>query len=531
MELGAEIARRRTFAIISHPDAGKTTLTEKLLLYGGALHMAGAVKARKASRHAVSDWMEMEKERGISITSSVLQFDYEQCRMNLLDTPGHADFSEDTYRTLAAVDSAVMLIDVAKGVEARTLRLFEVCRMRKLPVMTFVNKMDRPGQTPLDLMDEVARTLDIRTVALNWPIGSGSEFKGVVDRARRKVLLFERIAAGTEIAPMQVMDLDDPTLPEVIGERLHGELMVDLELLEEAGDRWSIEDYLAGEVTPFFFGSAMTNFGVGALLDAIAAIAPPPRNRPAVSGERAPSDVDFSGFVFKIQANMNPRHRDRIAFMRVVSGVFLRGMEVTVARTGREIKLSKPHTFIASERSIVEDAMPGDIVGLYDPGELRIGDTLYAGPEVRFQGIPRFAPELFTRVVLKDPTRRKHLQNGLRQLAQEGTVQLFFREGLGAADPYVGAVGLLQFEVLKERLLGEYGVKVQLEGAPFRVARWVQGPPATLEWLHKRQDYLMVEDRDGRPVVFAQTPWALRYAEQECKELRLLDVSPLDVQD
>jgi peptide chain release factor 3 len=531
MDLALEIARRRTFAIISHPDAGKTTLTEKLLLYGGALHMAGAVKARKASRHAVSDWMEMEKERGISITSSVLQFDYADRRMNLLDTPGHADFSEDTYRTLAAVDSAVMLIDVAKGVEARTLRLFEVCRMRKLPVITFVNKMDRPGRTPLDLMDEVARTLEIRTVPLNWPIGSGSEFKGVVDRVRRKVLLFERLAAGTEIAPMVELELNDPGLEGRLGERLYNELMGDLELLEAAGDDWSVADFLAGEVTPFLFGSAMTNFGVGPLLDALTEYAPPPRSRPTVSGERAATDKDFSGFIFKIQANMNPRHRDRIAFMRVVSGVFERGMTVTLPRTGQSIKLSKPHSFIASERSIVEDAMPGDIVGLYDPGELRIGDTLYEGPEVRFQGIPRFAPELFTRVILKDPTRRKHLQNGLRQLAQEGTVQLFFREGLGAADPYLGAVGMLQFEVLKERLMGEYNVKVQLEGAPFRVARWVQGTPEALEWLRKRQDYLVVEDRDERPVVFAQTPWALRYAEQECKGVKFLDVSPLDVQE
>jgi peptide chain release factor 3 len=525
-----EIARRRTFAIISHPDAGKTTLTEKLLLYGGALHMAGAVKARKASRHAVSDWMEMEKEKGISITSSVLQFDYQGCRLNLLDTPGHADFSEDTYRTLAAVDSAVMLIDAAKGVEARTLKLFEVCRIRNLPIMTLVNKFDRPGLDPIDLMDEVGKTLGIRTVALNWPIGSGSGFRGVLDRITRKIHLFERVAGGTELVPTTVVDFDDPRAEELVGEEWE-QLVMEDELLTEAGDTWSIEEFLAGRITPFFFGSAMTNFGIGPFLDGLVHLAPPPGPRDVVQGEREPADGDFSGFIFKIQANMNPRHRDRIAFMRVVSGTFERGMTVRLARTGRNIKLAKPHSFLASERAIVEDAMPGDIVGLYDPGELRIGDTLYTGKDVRFQGIPRFAPELFTRVILKDPTRRKHLQNGLRQLAQEGTVQLFFREGLGPVDPYLGAVGQLQFEVLKERLRNEYKVKAELEGQPFRVARWVQGPDSALAWLQRRQDYLIVEDRDGRPVVLAQTPWSLTYALQENKELELLDVSPLEVAD
>ena len=528
MDLAHEIARRRTFAIISHPDAGKTTLTEKLLLYGGALHMAGAVKARKASRHAVSDWMALEQERGISITSSVLQFDYEGRRCNLLDTPGHADFSEDTYRTLSAVDAAVMLIDAAKGVEARTLRLFEVCRLRKLPVLTFCNKMDRPGREPLDLMDEVGRTLNIRTVALNWPVGSGSEFKGVYDRLKQRVLLFDRIAGGTEIVPVREVALDDPELAEILGTRLHEQLMLDIELLDAAGDDWSIEAFLAGEVSPFLFGSAMTNCGVGPLLDAIVALAPPPRPRPTVEGARAPDDADFSGFVFKIQANMNPKHRDRIAFLRVVSGPFERGMQVTLSRTGSPIKLSNPHTFLAAERSIVEQAVPGDIVGLYDPGELRIGDTLFAGRAVRYQDIPRFAPELFARVILKDPTRRKHLANGLQQLTQEGTVQLFYREGMAGYDPYVGAVGALQFEVLRERLAGEYGVKCELESAPFSVARWVQGPASALEWLRSRTDYLVVEDREGMPVVLAPTAWRLTYALQECPGLTLHDTSPLD---
>lgn len=524
------VARRRTFAIISHPDAGKTTLTEKLLLYGGALHAAGSVKARKAARHAVSDWMAMEKEKGISITSSVLQYDYDGYRMNLLDTPGHADFSEDTYRTLAAVDAAIMLIDGAKGVEERTLRLFEVCRMRKLPVLTFVNKMDRPGLDPLDLMDEVGRTLNIRTYAWNWPVGYGRDFAGVYDRPSGKVMIFERNAAGTEIAPVRWFGIDDPGLSEFVEDSALEQLREEVELLEMAGDPWSKDDFLAGDVSPFFFGSAMTNFGVGPLLDAIGGLAPPPRPRPVIEGSREPSDTEFSGLIFKIQANMNPRHRDRIAFLRVVSGTFERGMEVTVARTGGKIRLTKPHTFMAQERSIVEDAAPGDIVGLYDPGELRIGDTLFTGPAVRFQGIPRFAPELFARVVLKDPTRRKHLQTGLNQLAQEGTVQLFLREGLGPGDPYVGAVGQLQFEVLKERLKNEYNVRAELEVAPFRVARWVQGPDSVLDWLRARGDYLLVEDRDGRPVVLAQTPWTLTYAAQEVPGLKLLDTSPLENQ-
>ncbi|MEN0067491.1 MAG: peptide chain release factor 3 [Myxococcota bacterium] len=527
MDRAEEVARRRTFAIISHPDAGKTTLTEKLLLYGGAVHTAGAVKSRKAARHALSDWMEMEKEKGISITSSVLQFDFDDKRFNLLDTPGHADFSEDTYRVLAAVDSAIMLIDNAKGVEPRTLKLFEVCRLRKLPVMTFVNKLDRPGLDPLELMDQVSEKLDIATAALNWPIGDGRDFKGVYDRVRNKVVLYERQAAGTEVLPELECDLDDPRVVERIGEHRFEELQENLELVAEAGDAFSLERYLAGEITPFFFGSAMTNFGVGQVLNALASLAPPPVPRPTVAGERAPMDEAFSGFIFKIQANMNPRHRDRIAFMRVVSGTFERGIEVTVARTGKSLRLSKPHTFMASERSIVEDASPGDIVGLYDPGELRLGDTLFVGPRVEFQGIPRFAPEHFARIRLKDPTKRKHLTNGLRQLSQEGTIQLFYRPGLGQSDPYLGAVGLLQFEVLKVRLENEYHTKAELEGAPFSVARWVTGSDEGLAWLKDRPDYVLVEDRYGQPVVLSQSEWPLNYALSEAPGLELLDVSPL----
>ncbi len=529
MDLAEQVARRRTFAIISHPDAGKTTLTEKLLLYGGALHMAGSVKSRKASRHAVSDWMAMEKEKGISITSSVLQFEHHGMRLNLLDTPGHADFSEDTYRTLAAVDSAIMLMDVAKGIEPRTLKLFEVCRMRQLPILTFVNKMDRPGLEPLDLMDQVSSTLDIGTVALNWPIGGGKEFAGIFDRLSRKVHLFEREASrGGDIAPEMVLELDDPRVLERIGDDLYETLLEEDELLSEAGDAWSVEEFLAGHVTPFFFGSAMTNFGVGPFLDQIVDLAPSPRARPTEMGGRDPADDDFSGFVFKIQANMNPKHRDRIAFMRVVSGRFERGMEVTAASNPKKkIKLAKPHSFMASERSIVEDAVPGDIVGLYDNGDLRIADTLYTGERVTFKGIPRFAPEHFARIRLKDPTKRKHLQNGLNQLSQEGTIQMFIREGLGPADPYLGAVGMLQFEVLQHRLKHEYNVRADLERSPFQCARWVGGDPKGLEWLKKRSDFVMVEDRDGNPVVLTESPWPLNYALTEAPGLELYEVSPL----
>ena len=531
MDLAREVALRRTFAIISHPDAGKTTLTEKLLLYGGALHMAGAVKSRKAARHAVSDWMAMEQERGISITSSVLQFDHNGYRLNLLDTPGHADFSEDTYRTLAAVDAAVMLIDAAKGVEDRTRRLFEVCRMRHLPIVTFVNKMDRPAREALELMEEVSTTLKIRTVALNWPIGSGPDFRGVYDCRSHQVHLYQRVDGGAGIADELSLPLEHPHVRAHLGEAMYAQLAEEVELITGAGDPWSVDEFLAGEVTPFFFGSAMTNFGVGQLLRAIEDLAPSPLPRPTVSGERRPEDPNFSAFVFKIQANMNPRHRDRIAFIRVVSGKFERGMDVTLARTQKSLRLSKPHSFLAAERSIVDDAVPGDIVGLYDPGELRIGDTLMVGPVVQFQGIPRFAPEHFARIRLKDPTRRKQLQNGLWQLSQEGTIQLFFREGLGATDPYLGAVGQLQFEVLKVRLELEYNVKVDLEPSRDQVARWIGGEPTGLEWLERRGDYALVKDRDENPVVLAETAWSLNYALQEAKGLRLLDVSPLSAEE
>ena len=531
MDLQTEAARRRTFAIISHPDAGKTTLTEKLLLYSGAIHLAGSVKAKKASRHAVSDWMKMEQERGISITSSVLQFDHLGSRLNLLDTPGHADFSEDTYRTLAAVDSAVMLIDHAKGIESRTLKLFEVCRMRQLPVISFMNKLDREGLDPLALIDEIGEVLNLRVAPLNWPVGMGRDFKGVVDIPTREIILFSGGDHGQNLLSTRRVSVEDAR--KELGNARMDEVEEQLELLDIAGETWDVDAFLKGELSPVFWGSAMTNFGVEPLLSFLSEHAAPPAPRTAQEGEMEgvtilPSDEEFTGFVFKIQANMNPRHRDRVAFVRVVSGEFDRGMDAVLGRTGETLRLAKPHTFMAQERAIVEDAFPGDIVGLYDPGKLRIGDTLAGARTLRFDGIPRFAPEHFARVVLEDPMKRKQLDTGLRQLSHEGVIQAFYRPDVGHQAPWLGAVGLLQFEVLKERLINEYRVKARLEMLSFNLARWVVCDEEGLQWLRDRPgDYTLVEDRNGHPVLLATSTWAVDYAERKVEGMKLFDVEPL----
>lgn len=525
MRVGPEAQRRRTFAIISHPDAGKTTLTEKLLLYANAIHLAGSIKARRASRHTISDWMQMERERGISITSSVLQFEHRGNALNLVDTPGHADFSEDTYRTLSAVDSAVMLIDHTKGVEARTLKLFEVCRLRRLPVVTFMNKLDRHGRDPLELLDDVSQSLNLRVAPVNWPLGDGPQFRGVVDRRTREVTLFEAKRHGAEILSARRMPLDEAA--EEVGSVLVQKAEEDLELLEAAGDPYTDDAFLHGETSPVFWGSAMTNFGIEPLLNFLADDAAPPAPRALESGEDVqPVSENFSGFVFKIQANMNPRHRDRVAFLRVVSGRFERGMDAVIGRSGQTLRLSKPHTFMADERSIVEEAWPGDIVGLFDPGKLRVGDTLSVSQRLRFRGIPRFAPEHFAQVRLEDPLKRKALDAGLEQLTQEGVIQLFYRDST-RQDPYLGAVGLLQFEVLRERLKNEYRVAARIEGAPFRFARWVGGTSSALQWLQSRRDYNLVYDRNGLPVLLSETPYTLRYAEENAPGLVLYEVEPL----
>ncbi len=517
--------RRRTFAIISHPDAGKTTLTEKLLLYANAIHLAGSVKSRRATRGTVSDWMKMEQERGISISSSVLQFEHLGSAINLLDTPGHADFSEDTYRTLAAVDSALMLIDHAKGVEARTRKLFDVCRMRRLPVMTFMNKLDRFGLEPLQLLDDVSKALDIKVAPMNWPIGQGKEFRGTVDLASRMVTLYAARAHGTAVSEEETLPLEEAEA--LLGDATYERLLEELELVDMAGDPFDIEGFIAGDISPVFWGSAMTNFGIEPLLRFIALSAAAPRARDAAEvGTITPNDSKFSGFIFKIQANMNPRHRDRIAFLRVQSGEFERGMEVVIGRSGEKIRLAKPHSFLANERAIVDSAWPGDIVGLYDPGKLRVGDTLASGRKLTFGGIPRFAPEHFVRVILKDPLKRKQLDSGLEQLSHEGVIQLFFRPGT-RQDPYLGAIGMLQFEVLKERLKNEYRVEAIFEPAAFRVARWVGGSEESIRWLRERRDYPLFEDRNARPVLLSESAYALDYALQNAKGLELFDVEPL----
>jgi len=507
--LKAEVARRRTFAIISHPDAGKTTLTEKLLLYGGAVHLAGSVKQRRDARHATSDWMELERERGISITTSVMHFPYRGYDLNLLDTPGHNDFSEDTYRTLAAADCAIMLLDCAKGVEPQTIKLFEVCRLRHIPIVTFVNKMDRDGRDPLDLLDEIERVLGIPATPATWPIDAGAAFQGVYDRWKQQVLLFERGERAAHKASMQVGSLADPVFRSAIGERAHDRLSESLALLHGAGTGFDEEAFRRGELTPVFFGSALTNFGVEPFLDQFIELAPPPRPRTTSAGEVMPDAPGFSGFVFKIQANMDPQHRDRIAFVRVCSGRFVRGMEVTLERTGRRLALKRSLQFRAQERTGVEEAFAGDILGVWDPGLLRIGDSLSEAGGIEFAGIPRFSPEHFVRIVLTEPQKRKQLKKGLDQLSEEGAVQVFFHRERLERDPILGAVGRLQFDVIQARLKHEYDVAVRFEPMEAQHARWVQGSfePADLE---RSGGVMCLYDVERRPLLLFKNDFWLR---------------------
>jgi peptide chain release factor 3 len=527
-ELQREVARRRTFAIISHPDAGKTTLTEKLLLYGGAIHLAGSVKARRARRHATSDWMELEKERGISVTSSVLQFVYRDHAVNLLYTPGHQDFSEDTYRTLTAADSAVMLIDAAKGVEPQTKKLFKVCRMRGIPIFTFCNKLDRHGRSPLDLMDELEQVLGIRAYPMNWPIGMGPDFRGVYDRQTRLVHVFsaEGRHGESEVAERSV-PLESEEIHSVLSERELAQLREDIELLDIGGDVFDRAKVDAGLITPMFFGSAMTNFGVRPFLDAFLELAPAPTPRKTTDGEqREPTHPKFGGFVFKIQANMDPAHRDRIAFLRIVSGRYSKGMSARHSRLDKEVRLANPSQFMAAERTAIEEAYPGDVIGLFDPGIYRIGDTLSEGGTTEFEGVPRFSPEHFAVVRSKDPLRRKQMEKGLEQLSEEGSVQLFQQLAMGMKDPIVGVVGALQFEVLEYRLEHEYGAKIALDRLPFSHARWVVGEsfdPRQFDWEGNR---MTVQDRDGLPLVLFRDDWAMQHAEEKHPDLKFLSAAP-----
>jgi peptide chain release factor 3 len=526
--LKKEIARRRTFAIISHPDAGKTTLTEKLLLYGGAIHLAGAVKTKANQRHTTSDWMEIEKQRGISISTSVLQFEYNGIHINLLDTPGHKDFSEDTYRTLTAVDAAVMLIDSSKGVERQTRKLFEVCRMRGLPIFTFMNKMDRPGIDPLDLIDELEKILEIRACPMTWPIGMGEDFQGIFDRTTNEVIFYD--GSGTanakkKQAPRKIVGINDPFLdPKVKSE---------LELLELAGDPFDANLVLNGKLTPVFFGSAMNNFGVQHFLDRFVQMAPPPSPRMGKAKDGTdtvinPERPEFSGFIFKVQANMDISHRDRVAFIRVCSGKFERNMMVKHARLNEDFKLSKPLNFFAQERVVVEEAWPGDIVGLIDTsGEYRIGDTLCESPVVEYEGVPRFSPEHFAGVKIMDPMKRKQLKKGLDQLSEEGVVQVYARPGSGDKDPVLAAVGALQFEVLQHRLLSEYSVEIRIERMPYILARWIIGTGPDLDYFNRASDVFPLEDRDGLMVVLFKSEWGLTSAQGICKNLKFVETAPL----
>ena len=521
-DIKVNVAKRRTFAIISHPDAGKTTLTEKLLLYGGAIHLAGSVKGHKGTRAATSDWMEIERQRGISVTSSVLQFEYAGRRMNLLDTPGHNDFSEDTYRTLAAADTAVMLIDSVKGVEPQTIKLFAVCRMRGIPIVTFVNKLDREGRPPLELLDEIERVLGIPCTPLNWPVGSGQRFVGVYDRERATVLRFERVVAGTARAPMSTCAPDDPELRAALGERVYGEFHDELALLEGAGHGFDTDRFLAGQLSPVFFGSAMNNFGIEPFLDKFVELAPPPRARATSTGTIEPDAETFSAFVFKIQANMDPRHRDRIAFVRLCSGRFARGMEVEQVRTGKPLTMARTVQFLGQERTMVDEAYAGDILGVWDGGVLRIGDTLVSGKPFEFQGVPRFSPEHFVMTALKDPLKRKQLKMGLEQLSEEGAVQLFFDRNRLSRDPILGAVGVLQFEIIQHRLQSEYGVAVGLSQLPYRHARWVEGEPFEPNKFERSGHTTCVLDVENRPLILFDSDWALRQALTDNPQLKFV---------
>ena len=524
--LEKQVNRRRNFAIISHPDAGKTTLTEKLLLYGGAIQQAGAVKARGEQRKVTSDWMELEKQRGISITSTVLQFEYSETTINLLDTPGHQDFSEDTYRTLAAADNAVMLEDAAKGLEPQTRKLFEVCRMREIPIFTFINKMDRPGQEPLALLDEIEAELGLSTWAVNWPIGSGEQFRGVIDRRSSEVVLFDRAERGRQSTERR-LKLDDSELEELVEDELLTKALEELELLEAAGAEMDLELIHAGELTPVFFGSAMTNFGVRPFLDAFLQMAQGPVARNTCDGPIDPLIPEFSGFVFKLQANMDPRHRDRVAFVRVCSGRFEKDMTVRHARTGKTIRLSRPQKIFGQGREVVDNAYPGDVIGLNNPGMFSIGDTLYTGQRVEYEGIPCFSPEIFSWLRNPNPSAFKNFKKGVNELREEGAVQILYDIDQSKRDPILAAVGQLQLEVVQHRLENEYGVETRLEPMGYQVARWVSGGWKVLDELGRIFNCKTVKDAWQRPVLLFKNDWNLNQLQEDHPELELCAVAPV----
>lgn len=528
MDLKKQIARRRTFAIISHPDAGKTTLTEKLLLYGGAVQLAGSVTARKNQRASTSDWMELERKRGISVSSTVLQFEYQGHLINLLDTPGHKDFSEDTYRVLTAVDAVIMVIDAAKGIEAQTRKLFEVCRQRGVPIFTFMNKCDRPTRDPLELLDELEKVLGIGAFAVNWPIGSGVDFKGVYDRLTKKMHLFERTVGGKYQAPVSIGDLSDPSFKDKLDEVTYNQVSEELGMLDLAGESFEINEVLAGKTTPVFFGSGVNNFGVQLLLDGFLRYSPEPAAR-KVNGDIVPTNHDqFSGFIFKIQANMDPKHRDRIAFIRICSGKFERDMTVIHQRTGKSVRLSSSHKLFGSDRETVDEGYAGDIIGLVGHGDFGIGDTLTTDKSIAYNEIPRFAPESFSYLHNPNTAKFKQFRTGLDQLLQEGVIQSFDVPGALTKVPLLAAVGPLQFEVVQYRLETEYNAPSRLEPTSWSVVRWFP-PDMSMQQIRSLQlpsNARVVNDLDGRPAILFNDEWAANYFAETNSGIELLPLPP-----
>ncbi len=520
-----EIEKRRTFAIISHPDAGKTTLTEKFLLYGGAVNTAGSVKGKANSKYAVSDWMEIEKERGISVTSSVLQFNYNGFCINILDTPGHQDFSEDTYRTLMAADSAVMVIDASKGVEAQTIKLFKVCVMRHIPIFTFINKMDRDAGDSFELLDDIETVLGIRTCPVNWPIGSGKEFKGIYDRKGGTVRTFEAVAAGgAKSAAETDYSVDDTEFKNIVPEYLYTQLMEEIELLDGASDPLDIEKVKKGELSPVFFGSALNNFGIGIFLEYFLEMTSSPLPRLSDKGPINPVEEPFSAFVFKIQANMNKSHRDRIAFLRVCSGRFDASLDVYHVQSGRKLKLSQPQQIMAQERQVISEAYAGDVIGVFDPGIFSIGDTVtMPGTKFEYEGIPTFAPEHFCRVIQLNSMKRKQFVKGITQIAQEGAIQIFQEYTAGMSEIIVGVVGVLQFDVLKYRLENEYGCEIRLEALPYSFIRWVGDPSTDVTKLKRMNNVKAVKDMKGNPLLLFANEWMIKMVLDDNKGLSLLE--------
>ena len=527
-ELENEINRRRTFAIISHPDAGKTTLTEKLLLYSGMIRTAGMVSGRKGNKGASSDWMSMEQERGISISSSSMQFEYKGYKINVLDTPGHSDFSEDTYRTLTAADSVIMVIDSSKGIEAQTLKLFAACRLRNIPIITFINKMDLYGREPIDLMEEVESVLGIQASAMNWPIGYGKEFTGVVDRASNKCLFYKRVASGGSLKPeVEVVPVDELEPRPMLSQAEIDTLRESLELQDIAGNDFNLEDYRNFKTTPVFFGSAMSNFGIEPLFDALVDLAPCPWSRKATLKDGSEvlvetTNEEFSAFVFKLQANMNPKHRDCIAFMRINSGKYVKDMTVIHTKTGKKVRLASPHSLMAAERKTVEAAFPGDVIGINNTVGLSIGDSLSSKGKYEFEALPQFHPELFARVTPVDLGKRKAIDKGLTQLANEGTVQLINEWKDNFSYPFIAAVGQLQFEVLQHRLNEEYGVETKLEIMPYACSAWLKGDPTSFKIPYSAR---LVQDKYERPMVLFSSEWEKEYAKKENPDHELLNYS------